>query len=53
MQERQKWQKPRPNLQVQDLVLVVNDNIPQEEFPMALIEEVHQGRQRTVPQVTV
>ena len=53
LQERQKWQKPRRNLQVQDLVLVVNNNVPRGQWPMALVEGVHQDRDGTVRQVTV
>ena len=53
LQERQKWLRPRRNLQVGDLVLVVQENIPRGHWPKGLIEEVVPDKYGHVRQVTL
>ena len=40
LQTRQKWNVPRRNFTVGDLVLVVDEKTPRGRWPMGLIEEV-------------
>jgi len=40
LQERQKWLKQRRNFKVGDLVIVKDTNIPQGQWPKALVQEM-------------
>ena len=53
LQERNKWQRPRRNLQVDDLVLMCDGNAPRGQWPMAIVEEVYPERRRIVRQAMV
>ena len=44
LQPRQKWQRKTRNLQVNDVVLVVDDNIPRGQWPLGRVTEVFKGR---------
>ncbi|XP_070541129.1 uncharacterized protein [Ptychodera flava] len=48
LQERQKWTKPRRNLQVGDIVLVIDNSIPRNSWPMAKITEIMQDHRGLV-----
>ncbi|XP_070549171.1 uncharacterized protein [Ptychodera flava] len=48
LQERQKWTKPRRNLQVGDIVLVIDNTIPRNSWPMAKITEIMQDHRGLV-----
>ena len=43
LQERQKWLKPRRNLKIKDLVLMVDKKSPRGQWPMALVEVFPDG----------
>ena len=53
LQVKQKWLRPRPNLAVGDLVLVVGKNSPRGHWPKGIVQEVFRDRHGTVRQVTV
>ena len=44
LQARQKWTKVSPNIKVNDIVLVIDENLPRGQWPLALVTEVHSGR---------
>ena len=44
LQSRQKWHRIRDNIKVNDLVLVVDPNVPRGCWPLALVTEVMPGR---------
>ncbi|KAK3726566.1 hypothetical protein QZH41_001952, partial [Actinostola sp. cb2023] len=39
LQQRQKWIRPRRNLQVNDIVLIKDGNAPRNQWPMARVED--------------
>lgn len=41
LQERQKWVHPRRNMQIGDIVLLREDNVPRNSWRMARIEDVY------------
>ena len=43
LQERQKWMKPRPNLEIGDLVLMKQDNVPRNQWPLGLVTRTHKS----------
>ena len=43
LQERQKWLKPRRNLQINDIVLLVEPNTPRGQWPLGIVTKVHKG----------
>jgi transposase InsO family protein len=53
LQRRQKWLKPRRNLSVKDLVLMVDKDFPRGRWPMAVVEEVFPDNRGIVRHVTV
>jgi len=44
LQLRQKWLEPKPNLQVNDIVLIMDENSPRRAWPLARIIRVFTGR---------
>ena len=44
LQERQKWQRPRRNVQVGDLVLVVDQDLPRGKWHLGRIVMVIHGK---------
>ncbi|XP_028416322.1 uncharacterized protein LOC114540241 [Dendronephthya gigantea] len=51
LQERKKWNEPKRNLQVDDLVFIADDNVPRNTWPMGRIVDVFpgpDGRVRTI-----
>jgi len=53
LQVTQKWLRPRPNLSVGDLVLVIGENSPCGRWPKRVVQEVFPDRNGNVRQVTV
>ncbi|XP_073230048.1 uncharacterized protein [Porites lutea] len=53
LQERQKWHRPRRNVQVGDLVLVVDQDLPREKRHLARILRVIHGKDGLVRTVEV
>ena len=41
LNERQKWQKRKPNIMVNDLVLVVNEAVPRSQWSTARVLEIY------------
>ena len=48
-----KWQQPRRNVGVGDVVILQEDNVVPAKWPLARIVEVHPGRDKLVRVVTV
>ena len=52
LQERNKWQCPKRNFQINDVVLIKEDNCPRNQWPMgrvvAVTEDKHDGLVRSV-----
>jgi hypothetical protein len=44
LQERQKWNQPRKNVEVGDVVLLLQENTPRSSSPLARVIEVHRNR---------
>ena len=53
LQQRQKWRKPRKNLKVKNLVLLVDSGCSRGQWPMAIVEEVFPDKHGIVRQVMV
>lgn len=53
MQIRNKWQSKQPNIKVGDLVIVKEDNIAVNCWPLARVEELHPGSDGLIRVVTV
>jgi hypothetical protein len=53
LQERQKWFRPKRNVQVGDLVMIVQENVSRGQWPKGLIEEVFPDKRGHVRQVVV
>ena len=53
LQERQKWQRPRRNAEVGDLVLLVDESLPRGRWRMGRIIKVVSGRDGLVRTVEV
>ena len=53
LQARQKWTKTSRNLQVGDLVLMLQDNMPRNNWPLGLITEAYPGPDGLVRTVQV
>ena len=53
LQERQKWFRPKRNVQVGDLVLIVQENVSRGQWPKGLIEEVFPDKHGHVRPVIV
>ena len=41
LQRRSKWTKPTPNLKLNDLVLIADDNTPRGDWPLGLVQSVN------------
>ena len=41
LQRRSKWTKPTPNLKLNDLVLIANENTPRGDWPLGLVQSVN------------
>jgi hypothetical protein len=53
LQERQKWLFPRRNLTKGDIVLMVKEDCPQGEWPLAVVEESYPDKNGHVRQVLI
>ena len=53
LQQRQKWNEVKPNLQVGDVVLMKDDGAPRCNWPMARVIELHEGDDELVRSVTL
>ena len=53
LQERQKWIRPRRNLEVDDIVIVKDDNIPRNQWQLARVAEVHKDEDGLVRKVNL
>ncbi|XP_055691286.1 uncharacterized protein LOC129794555 [Lutzomyia longipalpis] len=53
LQKRTKWFANLPNLKVGDLVIIHTDNSPSHRWPLAVIQEIHPGKDGRVRVVTV
>jgi hypothetical protein len=52
LQERGKWNQPQRNVQANDLVLIADDNVPRNTWPMGRIVDVFPGNDGLVRTVT-
>ena len=48
LQIREKWQRPHRCVKPNDVVLVVDENIPRAQWPLGLVVEVNKGRDNLV-----
>ena len=46
LQNRQKWQRPKRDLQVGDVVLVAQENVPRGQWPLGRVTKVNMDRDR-------
>ena len=53
LQKRQKWDEFRPNLKVEDVVLMKDEGAPRRSWPLAKVIEVHKGDDDLVRSVTL
>jgi hypothetical protein len=53
LQKRQKWNKPRRNFQLGDIVLIVDENYPRCSWPLGRITEVKSGKDGYVRRVSL
>ena len=53
LQERNKWKRQAPDLQVGDVVLMTEDNIPRRAWPLGLVVELLPGKDGLVRTVKV
>ena len=53
LQERQKWNTPRTNLAVNDLVLVADESMPRGQWPLGKVVQVYPGKDGYVRQAEV
>lgn len=53
LQERQKWLVPKRNLQKGDLVMILYENTPRQQWPLGLIVHTHPGSDGYVRSVSV
>ena len=53
LQKRQKWLVPKPNISVGDLVLLKQDNLLRNQWPLGLIIEIHKSADGVVRTVEV
>lgn len=53
LQSRTKWRKPTPNMKVDDIVLIKEDNIPPGKWLLGRITDVHPGKDGRVRVVTL
>ena len=50
---RQKWLEERPPLKVGDIVLISEDNVKRGNWPLAIVEEIYQGKDGLVRTATL
>ena len=48
LQQRQKWTRETDNLKIGDLVIIKDGNVAHCQWPLALVKEVHVGRDGNV-----
>ena len=53
LQQRHRWQKATPNFQAGDLILLKEDNTPPLQWPTAIVQEVHPGKDGVTRVVTL
>ena len=53
LQTREKWQRPRRNVRVDDLVLMLDENTPRGQWPLAIVKAIKRGRDGLVRSCTV
>lgn len=53
LQHRRKWNEIKENLKVGDVVIVEDHNVPQHKYPLAVINDVHPGKDDLIRVVTV
>jgi hypothetical protein len=53
LQARQKWLQPQRNMKVGDVVMIVDELSPRNNWPMGIVEEVYVGNQGLVRSVKV
>lgn len=53
LQKRTKWYKKHPNLKVNDLVMVINNNVPRNTWPLGVVVETFKGNDSLVRSVKV
>ena len=53
LQPRNKWRKPNANLKVGSIVLILSENTPLTQWPLALVKELHLGDDELVRTATV
>lgn len=53
MQARNKWHQPSKQLQIDDLVLIKEDNLPPLQWTRGRVIELHPGQDKIVRVVTV
>lgn len=53
LNQRQKWTQTKRNLQVGDLVMVLHDNVPRNNWPLGLVTQVYPGDDGLVRSVEV
>ena len=53
LQRRHKWQNVKPNIQVGDLVLVMDESMPRGCWPLGLVTETNVGRDDLIRSVKV
>ncbi|XP_033105089.1 uncharacterized protein LOC117107502 [Anneissia japonica] len=53
LQTKQRWTTPNRNIKVNDLVLVVDDNAPRDQWPLGRVVKVFPGKDGMVRQVEV
>ena len=44
LQIREKWQRPHRDMRKNDVVIVVDENVPRGKWPLAIVKEVNVGR---------
>ena len=50
---RQKWLEEKPPLGVGDIVLMSEDNVKRGNWPLAVVEEIHKGKDGLIRTVTI
>lgn len=53
MQQRPKWMEPQPQIQVDDLVIIKEDNLPPLQWKLGRVQDVHPGDDGIVRVVTL
>lgn len=53
LQRRQKWRKDQPNLEIDDLVLIQEDNVPPGEWKKGIVVQTYPGKDGKVRSVKI